>query len=316
MNVRLGLIGAGGIARKHLDVIRDMDGVEAVGVTSRTPAKSAELAQEYGIGISAPDIATLVKEAKPDALLVLVSFEHMYRVASQAVPHGLPVFIEKPPGLRPEETARLVDLAHEYKVPNMVGYNRRYYSLFRKGKEIIHQHGGLLGIRIEGHERFWQIADSLLPEVREQWIYANNTHMIDLIRFFGGEPAKVSAAERSLHEKNGDQFAALLEFHSGVIGQYNAHWYSPGGWGVVLYGNGVTVEFKPLEKGWWVDRDFQTHAIIPDQQDIDYKPGFYSQMEAFIRMVRNGVLDEPGQDLESAYKTMCLARRISQPHSK
>ncbi|MCK5082648.1 MAG: hypothetical protein KAR31_07055, partial [Candidatus Omnitrophica bacterium] len=166
-------------------------------------------------------------------------------------------------------------------------------------------------VRIEGHERFWKLADNLNEPVRSQWIYANNTHTIDLLRFFGGEPSQIKTIAHSKIEKNGDQFAAIMELEKGAIGHYAAHWYSPGGWGVVLYGEGATVEFKPLENGRWIDRQFQMQTIEPDEVDIKYKPGFYAQMEAFGSMVRDGELPWPGQDLEAAYRTMLLAQNIS-----
>ena len=40
-------------------------------------------------------------------------------------------------------------------VKNMIGLNRRFYSVFDQGMKIIRKHGKLLGILIEGHERFW-----------------------------------------------------------------------------------------------------------------------------------------------------------------
>lgn len=311
MNVRIGLIGAGAIACKHLDIIRDIDWIEAVGITSRTKGKAESLAREYEIPVCVNDLDTLIKKAKPDALMVLVSADQIYRVCSCAIPFGLPLFIEKPPGLTPDETKNLVKLAEKYCVNTMVGYNRRFYSIFHKGIEIIRKNGELLGVRVDGHERFWKLADKLKESVRSQWIYANNTHTIDLLRFFGGEPSKISAISHSRVEKNGDQFAAVMELESGAIGHYVAHWYSPGGWGVVLYGEGATVEFKPLESGRWTNRQFETFDIEPDDVDIKYKPGFYAQMEAFGKMVRDGKLLWPGQNLADAYRTMILAQKIS-----
>ena len=68
----------------------------------------------------------------------------------------------------------------------MVGFNRRYYSVLHKGNNIIKKHGKLLGISIEGHERFWKIRDNVNTKIRKSWIYSNSTHTIDLLRFFGG----------------------------------------------------------------------------------------------------------------------------------
>ena len=52
------------------------------------------------------------------------------------------------------------------------------------------------------------------------------------------------------------------------------------------------------------------YEIHPDEVDINYKPGFFRQMESFIKMVRNGSLESPGINLEEALKTMELVYGI------
>ncbi|MBM3251615.1 MAG: Gfo/Idh/MocA family oxidoreductase [Candidatus Omnitrophica bacterium] len=310
--VKVGLIGAGGIAQQHLKVIRDIDWIKPIGISSRTRSKAEQLAKEYEIPYCEDSLDGLIEKSKPDALLVLVSEEEMYNVTAKAIPSRLPLFIEKPPGLTPDETRQLVQLAKKYKTKTMVGFNRRYYSIFHKGLEIIRKYGQLLGVFVEGHERMWRVrASSISENVMREWIFANSTHTIDLLRFFGGEPKNLKSIAHSYVEPRGDQFAAIMELESGAIGQYSAHWYSPGGWRVVLYGEAVTVDFKPLEKGFWIDTNFDTHEIIPDEIDTKYKTGFYRQMEAFGRLVRDGEFVWPMLDLEGAYKTMKLAEKLS-----
>ncbi|MCF7907790.1 MAG: Gfo/Idh/MocA family oxidoreductase [Candidatus Omnitrophica bacterium] len=309
--IKIGLIGAGAVASKHLDVIKAIDWIEAVGITSRTISKAEKLAQEYGISFCTEDIDYLIEQSKPDALMVLVSADQIYPVALNLISYGLPLFIEKPAGLTPDEAKNLAELAKKHSLATMVGYNRRYYSVFHKGLEIIRKHGPLFGVFIEGHERMWLRADKLSENMRSQWIFSNGTHTIDLLRFFGGEVTNLQSMAHRYIESRGDQFAAVMELASGAIGQYCAHWYSPGGWRVVLYGQGATVEFKPLESGQWTDKEFKTYSIEPDKVDTEYKPGFFRQMEAFGGLVAEGKFQWPMLDLEGAYKTMTLAEGLS-----
>ncbi len=310
--IRLGLIGAGWVARQHLESIKAVDWIETAGITSRTRSKAEQLASEYRIPACLDNLESLVQQTSPDALMILVSEDQLFNVTSLALRCKLPLFIEKPAGLSPEETFKLSELARQQSVPTMVGFNRRYYSIFRKGLDIICQHGPLLGVAVEGHERMWRIREGkkFSECVMENWFYLNSTHTIDLLRFFGGEVKAVKSIARRYIERGGDQFAAIVELESGAIGQYNAHWYSPGGWKVVLYGDGVTVEFKPLEKGFWTDKDFKTHEIEPDEPDVKFKPGFFRQLEAFGNLVRYGKSEWPMLDLSGAYKTMLLAKEI------
>jgi predicted dehydrogenase len=312
--VSIGLIGAGAMARQHLQVIKAIEGVEVVGLTSRTRARAELLAREFGINACYDTIQDLARQASVDALMVLVNADQMFSVGKEALTLGVPVFFEKPAGLTPEENLELADLAQNKNIPNMVGFNRRYYSIYRKGLDIIRQHGPLLGISIEGHERIWRIheAATFNPKIVHSWLYANSTHTIDLLRFFGGEINGLNVFGRRLREPLGDQFTAIMTMDSGALAQYQAFWHSPGGWRAVLYGDGVTVEFKPLEKGQWTDKDLKTHDIEPDIEDVQFKPGLYGQMSAFIQLVKGNHTQWPAADLKSAYETMVLAQKFAQ----
>ena len=311
-DIRLGIIGAGNIAQEHLKVIAAIKGVKAAGITSRTISKAEGLANSFQIDQVYDGVAALVQKCAPDGIMVLVSANQIYDVALNLIPTGIPLFLEKPPGLIPEQTKALTGLANNHGTKNMVGFNRRYYSIFHKGIELINQNGGLLGVAVEGHERFWKIVDRDIPnEIRKNWIYANSTHTIDLLRLFGGEVEQINALKKSVKEQNGDQFAASMKFASGAIGTYTSHWFSPGGWHATLFGDGVTVKFKPLETGIWIDSDLKEHEIVPDDVDVEFKPGFYRQMEGFINMVKTDILESPGMDLAEALKTMELAQTFA-----
>lgn len=312
--LNLGLVGAGWMARQHLEALRAVPQLKVQGITSRTRTKAEALAQEFNIPFCADTITELIERAEPDALMVLVGVEQMFTVTAQALSFGLPLFIEKPAGMLPEDNKKLAEMAATQRVRTMVGFNRRYYSIFGKGLQLIKDHGPLLGVMVEGHERMWRVRESgkFSKTELDNWIYANSVHTIDLLRFFGGEVKNVhSITHRRFGEARGDQFASIMELESGAIGEYIAHWYSPGGWRVVLYGDGVTVEFKPLEKGVWYDKTLEPHEIIPDAVDVQQKPGLVRQMEAFGRLVREGRQEWPALDLMGAYKTMQLADRMT-----
>lgn len=315
--IPIGIIGAGWVAQKHLEVIKALKTFDVVGITSRTKQRAQDLAEKYTITACYENVDVLIEKGKPRALLILVSEDQIYPVTLSVMKHGLPLFIEKPAGLTPEENLKLVNAAKNHRVANLVGFNRRFYSIFHKGIEIIRKHGLLLGIAVEGHERIWRIREGkkFNEEILSQWLYANSTHTIDLLRFFGGEPQKVMSLMHSYREVNGDQFVSIVEFERGALGTYSSFWYSPGGWRVTLLGEGVTVEFNPLERGWWVDKNLNRHEILPDRVDINFKPGFYRQMETFKRLVLDGVLEWPMQDLEGSYKTMLLAEKITENYS-
>jgi predicted dehydrogenase len=310
--VRIGVIGAGRIAAKHLEALSAVPEARLVGMTSRTRARAESLAAQFGGAPVFDDAESLVRHSEPDALMVLVSAAALRTVTREALAHRLPLFIEKPAGLAPAETEELARTADLLGVRTMVGYNRRHYSIFRSGIDIIRSRGPLLGVLVEGHERIDAVrASGNHPEaVLDSWLYANATHTIDLLRFFGGEAAAMQCMTHRRREPLGDQFAAIIDFESGALGHYVAHWLSPAGWRVVLYGDGVTVEFKPLESGRWTNSAGESREIAPSAEDQRFKPGFFGQIRAFCDLVRDATVRSP-EDLWGAHRTMLLAERLA-----
>ncbi|MBU1039590.1 MAG: Gfo/Idh/MocA family oxidoreductase [Proteobacteria bacterium] len=313
--LRVGLIGAGLIARQHLTAMSRVPELVAVGISSRTRAKAEALAGEFGLAHVCDSPEELVRDARPDALMVLVSPQAMAQMAAQCLDFGLPLFLEKPVGLSVAEAEEAARVAGQKGVPNMVGFNRRHYSIFRLGLAKVLERGRLLSVLVEGSERMAvaRATGRFTDEVLRAWIFANATHPIDLLRHFGGEPEEVCAFATSLHEPLGDQFVAALRFPGGVLGSFTGNWHSPGGWGVVLKGEGVTAEFRPLETCRLTYADGSTETLEPDADDLAVKPGFTGQLRAFAALARTGVLAPPSLDLVGALATMRLAGRLIAP---
>ncbi len=127
-NIRIGIIGAGNIAFEHLKVIQDLNDVSVVGITSRTLTKAQNLAEKFEIDTVYDSVDDLLEGCTLDGIMVLVSANEIYNVTSMLLPIRIPVFLEKPPGLTPDETKRLVVLAEKYNTKNIgekVALNRK-----------------------------------------------------------------------------------------------------------------------------------------------------------------------------------------------
>lgn len=309
--VRVGLVGAGLIARQHLLAMARVPGLVPAGLSSRTRSKAEELAAEFAIPLVTDTPEELA--AQVDALMVLVPPQAMAPLALRLLPLGKPLFLEKPVGLSAAEAEAVAKAAKASGTPNMVGFNRRHYSVFAKGLAKLRERGRLLAVHIEGSERMAvaRATGRFSEEVLRGWLFANATHTIDLLRHFGGEPEEVHALCASLREPLGDQFAACLRFPGGALGSYVANWHSPGGWGVTLKGEGVSVEFRPLETGRVTYADGTGETIEPEADEAGIKAGFAGQLRAFEELARTGALAAPSQDLDGALLTMRLAEHLA-----
>ena len=103
-SIRIGIIGAGYIARYHLQTIKHVKNLSVVGITSRTIKKASKLANEFNIKKVYVSPIDLMNSAGLDGVLVLVNAENIFDVTKKIIPFKIPIFLEKPPGISLSET--------------------------------------------------------------------------------------------------------------------------------------------------------------------------------------------------------------------
>ena len=68
--IKVALAGAGAFGTKHLDGIRNIDGVEVISLVSRELGKTREVAAKYGIGHVTTDLADSLALEDVDAVIL------------------------------------------------------------------------------------------------------------------------------------------------------------------------------------------------------------------------------------------------------
>ena len=303
--MKIGIIGAGNIAEEHLKVISSIKSISVSSIYSRTKKKSDILAKKYKIKNVHPTLDNFIDNCSCDGIYILVSASQIYNITKKLIPINIPLFIEKPAGLIPSQTLELLKLSNKYKTLNMVGYNRRFYSIYEDCIKLIKNPKEISNIVVEGHERIWKIPKKTNNSVKQNWIYANSTHTIDLLRFFGGDIKKVT----NMSKKN-NNYLSIINFKNGIIGEYFSNWNTPSGWSVKIYSKNFYINFSPLEKGYYIDKQFNKKFFKEKKYDKKYKPGFYMQTISFISLIKNKINKWPSVNLDDVYKTMKLAEKI------
>ncbi len=114
------IVGVGRWGRNLLRVARNTVGVRLTGVVE--PADVGDL----GVPL-APDVGGLIREVRPDAVILASPSEVHYEQARQALMSGCHVFVEKPLALRSSDARELCTLAREHRRTLMVGHILRYH---------------------------------------------------------------------------------------------------------------------------------------------------------------------------------------------
>jgi predicted dehydrogenase len=185
-----------------------------------------------------------------------------------------------------QEIKAVADEARKQNAEVFVGYNRRYYASVIKAQEIIKNDGGLSSFHFEFTEWAHTIEPLKKAEgVKESWLLANSTHVIDLAFFLGGKPSEMSsftAGKLSWHDRS--VFAGAGKTAGEKLFSYNANWEAPGRWGLELMTTSSRLVLRPLE-GLLLQQKGSV-AIVPlgldDTLDKDFKPGLYLQNKSFL----------------------------------
>jgi len=101
--LRLALIGVGPMAALHAQAIAEVEGLTIDYCVSRDRARASEFAARHSLPRGRA-LSELGNEPEVDAFWVVAPASAMAAVAHDFARHGLPMFLEKPVGLSPEET--------------------------------------------------------------------------------------------------------------------------------------------------------------------------------------------------------------------
>jgi predicted dehydrogenase len=126
--LRLGVIGLGAISPYYLAAAKGSPHWELVAVCDTRPPSPGRAANGAPYYRAHHD---LLRDARPDAVVVAVPNHAHLQVCRDALNAGVPVCVEKPLALTAAEGRTLVDLAAAREVPLMTAFHRRYNSAVR-----------------------------------------------------------------------------------------------------------------------------------------------------------------------------------------
>ena len=307
--LKLVIIGTGKIAHSHMDVIKTFNDCEICSVYNRTKNKAINFANKYKITKVHDSIDKMINEIKPHGVLILVSFSEIYKVTRKIINYKIPFFLEKPPGLNLSQYKKLNFLCNKNKVNNIVGFNRRFYSIFLNGLKQLSSHGKIISFSIYGMERAWLHKHD--KNFIKNLIFANAIHTIDLISYFGGEKQSFKLIKNNINKKKYINTILNIKFKNGIIGSYNINTTSPFYWSLKIFAQNASLIFNNFEEGYILDKNFKQTKILPDKLDKLYKPGFYRQFKVYRKLLLKNKIDPSAVDIKKCSQTINFAEKLN-----
>jgi len=300
--LRIGVIGVGYVAKNNfLPVLPRFDDIEFVGLMA-SRLESAKRAQKL---CGAENVVGTIEELVElglDCAFVLTPKECHAEQISFLLNAGVDVFSEKPMATTLRDAAHIADLAEKTGRKLMIGFNRRYAPVCRKAKEVFTD----------------RVPDVIFgqknrPATEYRATLENAVHIVDLMRFYGGEVTDVNAISK-FTDPNYETFTtAQLRFESGASGILIAS-RSSGQWEetIEIHGGNRTVLIKMPDSVTVTDAQEQhTTEMTPLAMGwarSEDKLGFTDAIRHFLDCVREE--KTPLTNAVDAYKTHELLDKI------
>ncbi|MCC6940918.1 MAG: oxidoreductase [Novosphingobium sp. 32-60-15] len=204
--MRIALAGAGAFGEKHLDGLKNIDGVEITSIISRRAEQAAAVAEKYGAKHSGTELEEALARDDVDAVILCTPTQMHAAQAIACMKAGKHVQVEIPLADSWADSEEVLRVQQETGKVCMVGHTRR----FNPSHQYVHNKitGGEFNIQqmdvqtyffrrknmnAKGEARSW--TDHLL------WHHA--AHTVDLFAYQAGKIVKANAVEGPIHPELG-----------------------------------------------------------------------------------------------------------------
>ena len=205
--IKVALAGAGAFGIKHLDGIKNIDGVEVVSLISRDLEKTKEVASQYGIQHVTTELADSLALPEVDAVILCTPTQMHAAQSLACLKAGKHVQVEIPLADSWKDAEEVARMAKEKGLVAMCGHTRRFnpshqwvHNKIKAGEFNIQQMDvqtyffRRTNMNALGQPRSW--TDHLL------WHHA--AHTVDLFAYQAGSPiVKANAVQGPIHPNLG-----------------------------------------------------------------------------------------------------------------
>lgn len=281
MHKSVWIVGAGYMAEEYLKVLTKMEVVPYI--IGNSQEKTAKLAEKYGVDYSVGGFEKINSSFPlPDFVILACSIEKLVSAAEHFIQCGIKnLLCEKPVSFFEKDIERLRNLAKQHEASVSVAYNRRYYSSVEQGLDLIKEDGGVESAIFDFTE--WEShydAEDNSTELKENWLIANSSHVIDMAFFLIGKPKTLSVLKVS---KPNRIFIGQGVSVRNIPFSYHSNWLSAGRWGIEIMTQKRKIIYRPLEKLQFQMRNsLLVEQVDPHPIDSEFKPGLFKLVQNFL----------------------------------
>lgn len=201
--IKVGLIGCGGIAGKHLSELSRASGCEIYALCDIKPDRLKANGEKYNVPEERrfTDFHDLINLPEVDAVDICTPNCWHVPMAKAAVAMGKPFCCEKPLGISYDETLELEKMADEKGIKSMVCFSYRFLPAVRYAKHLVDE--GKIGKVITFYAQYFK-SSAFMKDRRLDWRFVEKearygvsgdlgVHILDLASFLSGDVTSLAA---------------------------------------------------------------------------------------------------------------------------
>jgi predicted dehydrogenase len=327
----VGIISPGRWGKKLLDAVVDSEALAFGGIFSRDSSNSAQVTASHG-GRTYSSYDKLLEDPQIEAVIIPTPHFLHHDQGIAALAAGKHIFVEKPLATTVEDAEALAAASRRYDRVLAVGHQARHTTAAQRVRAMLQadDFGPLASlVVVQGFPLLlntspdnWRTREENLPGGP---LDEFGVHYFDVLQFWCGPVRRVSGfINRQLTPGNvPDSVTACLEFMSGVIASYTAHFVSVGLSRVTIYGSKGALELNRFGDlpSWWQPVTDMTTARDGGgaPEPVDFGPpslvttALRAELEDFANAIRHG--RTPAVGAPEALSALRISRAILESSS-
>ena len=314
--IKVALAGAGAFGIKHLDGIRNIDGVEVVSLISRELEKTQEVAATYGIGHVTTELNDSLALGEVDAVILCTPTQMHADQTLACLKAGKHVQVEIPLADTLKGAQEVVTLAKTSGLVAMCGHTRR----FNPSHQYVHKEitAGKFNIQqMDVQTYFFRRTNMNALGQARSWtdhlLWHHAAHTVDLFAYQCGSPiVKANAVQGPIHPALGIamDMSIQLKAANGAICTLSLSFNNDGPLGTFFRYIGDTATYLArYDDLWQSTKEGKEEKIDVSQVDVSMN-GIELQDREFFAAIRDG--REPNSSVASVLPCYEVLHQLEQ----
>jgi len=263
------------------------DEIELVGLCDLREQEAREAAAEFGFARVYTDLGEMLEKEKPDGCVAITPLEATLPIASQVIGTGIPLLMEKPPGVDLAETQQIVDLVEETGSRVMVSVNRRFDLALQEA------------LAWRGDKPLEYLRGTMVRHRRVEPTFMTGTaiHAVDAMRHIAGDVRDYAVDVRMV--AGAWWYVAQFEFTAGTHGRLEV--LTTGGrkseqyelFGPDYSASAAVADFDVGGMKAWENGDLVADEIVDPDLPSYVRNGAYGELVEFIASLRENRIPHP-----------------------